>query len=111
LNNVLRSSLSHLSLAEDIIQQILDKPESVSQLGVQVNSADLAQSVVNGYRAGFKIVFYVGAGLAGLAFILAWFLMPQVDLTRPDDQKLKEEGKRAEEERKNRKGVESDQAA
>lgn len=38
-------------------------------------------------------MFWVMAGLAGLAFLLAFFLMPQVKLDRADDKKLKEEAK------------------
>lgn len=38
-------------------------------------------------------MFWVMAGLAGLAFLLALLLMPQLTLDRADDKKLKEEAK------------------
>ena len=52
------------------------------------------------YRKGFRIIFIVGASLAALAFVLAFVLMPQVELYRPDDKKLQEEGRKAYEEKK-----------
>lgn len=56
--------------------------------------------LVPAYRQGFRVIFLVGASLAALAFVLALVLMPQVELSRPDDAKLKEEGRRAQEEQK-----------
>ena len=43
-------------------------------------------------------MFIVGSGLAAAATLIVVFLMPQVPLDRPDDEKLKEEGKMADEE-------------
>lgn len=45
------------------------------------------------YKNGFRIVFIIGAALAAFAFVAAWYTMPQVELKREDDEKLKEEGK------------------
>ena len=53
-------------------------------------------AIVEAYSQGFRIVFLVGAGLAAFAFFVALFLMPQHDLDRPDDQDLKEKGRKAE---------------
>lgn len=55
------------------------------------------------YQRGFRIVFIIGASLAALAFFLAVALMPQVELNRADDEKLKEEGKRRALERSRRR--------
>ena len=61
-------------------------------------------SLALAYKEGFRIVFMVGASLNAVAFVAAWFLMPQVELDRKDDAQLKEEGKkRDEEKRENRK--------
>ena len=49
------------------------------------------------------MIFIVGASLAAFAFVLAFVLMPQVELSRPDDAKLKEEGKKADEEKRKKK--------
>lgn len=48
---------------------------------------------MNAYQRGFRIVFLVCAGLAAVATIVAFITMPQVALDRPDDEKLKAEGK------------------
>lgn len=50
--------------------------------------------LVPAYRQGFRVIFLVGASLAAFAFVIAWFMMPQVELSRPDDEKLKEEGRK-----------------
>lgn len=48
------------------------------------------------YRKSFRIVFIVNAVLAGFAFLLAWWLMPQVGLggkgEKQDKEEKKEEG-------------------
>jgi hypothetical protein len=63
---------------------------------VSPSEAEKIRSVlIPAYRQGFRIIFLIGAGVASLAFVLAFFLMPQVDLTRPDDSRLKEEGRKA----------------
>jgi hypothetical protein len=46
--------------------------------------------LVPAYRRSFRIIFIVCAAMAGTAFVLAWFLMPQVSLNRDrkvDDKK------------------------
>ena len=50
------------------------------------------------YRKGFRVVFIIGAGLAAVATLIVICLMPQVPLDRPDDEKLKEEGRKADKE-------------
>lgn len=65
---------------------------------VSPQEAERIRSIlVPAYRQGFRVIFLVGASLAALAFVLAFVLMPQVELTRSDDAKLKEEGRRAQE--------------
>lgn len=51
--------------------------------------------LVPAYRKGFRVIFIVGAALCAVAFVVAFFMMPQVELKRADDDKLKEEGKKA----------------
>lgn len=43
--------------------------------------------------SAFRVIFWLGAGLAALATLFAIALMPQVTLERPDDKLLKEKGK------------------
>lgn len=96
-NNVLRTSLERLDLPEPAIQAILDRPSSAAQ---QSGEPGLVAAVTDAYGLAFRIVFRLGAGLAAAAFVVAWGLMPHVDLTRPDDAALKEAGRRADEERR-----------
>lgn len=70
----------------------------------------IRQTLTPAYRRGFRIVFLIGASLAALSFVVVLFLMPQVELDRPDDQKLKDEGKQWREEEK-RKGQQRDAEA
>jgi hypothetical protein len=93
-NNILRSQLGDLGLTDSAIRQLLNSPDTLSLIASDYPGVDLETAVANGYQAGFKIVFYVMAGLSTLAFFIAFFLMPQVDLIRPDDKVLIEQGKR-----------------
>lgn len=56
--------------------------------------------IIPAYRKGFRIIFIVGAALCAFAFFVAFFMMPQIELKRADDDKLKEEGKKAMEKNK-----------
>ena len=50
------------------------------------------------YLRAFRTIFLVCASLAGLAFVLALVLMPQVELGK-DDEELKMEGREREKKR------------
>ncbi|KAF5379537.1 hypothetical protein D9615_006544 [Tricholomella constricta] len=88
VNNVLSSHLKRIDLSDEERKRILDHPELARQLSPTVYAQVLA-----GYRKGFRLVFIILASLAVFAFVTAFFLMPHRDLDRPDDKKLKEEGK------------------
>ncbi|KAF3045188.1 hypothetical protein E8E12_010498 [Didymella heteroderae] len=94
INNAVRTSLTPYGLSRSQIQLLLDSPDrfEAANGGQEMDALRLALSAA--YQKGFKIVFIVGAVLNAVAFVAAWFLMPQVELARPDDEKLKEEGKR-----------------
>ncbi|KAI4917137.1 hypothetical protein J4E90_003644 [Alternaria incomplexa] len=98
INNAVRSSLVPYGLSRPEIRLLLDSPdmfrESVGRERTDLVRAALAAA----YQQGFRIVFIVGAVLNALAFVAAWFLMPQVELSRKDDAQLKEEGKKRDEE-------------
>ncbi|RBR18720.1 hypothetical protein FVER53590_07454 [Fusarium verticillioides] len=99
LNNVLAGSLSSLNLDQHDSKTLIGNPQSFLDT-VSPSEAEKIRSVLlPAYRQGFRIIFLIGAGVASLAFVLAFFLMPQVDLTRPDDSRLKEEGRKAYEKR------------
>jgi hypothetical protein len=48
---------------------------------------------VTGYHQGFRIVFIMLATLAAIAFFLALSLLTNIELRRPDDEKMKAAGK------------------
>ncbi|RBR11660.1 uncharacterized protein FIESC28_08887 [Fusarium coffeatum] len=100
LNNVLASSLSSLNLRDHESKTLLGNPQTFLDTVSPEEAARIRSVLIPAYRQAFRIIFLIGAGVASLAFILAYFLMPQVNLTRPDDSKLKEEGRRAYEEKK-----------
>lgn len=90
-----------MDLSPDDIRDVINSPLSILQInGGQSTSNDenallLRQTLLDGYKVGFRIIFLVMAGLAGLAFVMAWFLMPEISLDRKDDAELKKEGKEA----------------
>ncbi|KAI0866529.1 major facilitator superfamily domain-containing protein [Xylaria cubensis] len=100
LNNIVASTLSTLSLSDDAAKSLLSSPQSYLS-SLPADEAENVRSVlVPAYRHAFRVIFLLGAGLAAFAFVIAFILMPQVELTRPDDEKLKEEGKKQDLERK-----------
>lgn len=92
INNSLHDTLNRFDLSSADLRLLLDSPDRFMQReGAQ--QAELIRAAMTGaYKSGFRIVFIVGAALNAFAFLAAWFLMPQVELARPDDEKLKEEG-------------------
>jgi hypothetical protein len=87
-NNVIRSALAPLGLSTAEIRALLDDPQRALADGG--GAARVRAALVPAYRRGFRVVFIVGAALAGLAVLLAWALLPQVDLHRPDDDAFRE---------------------
>ncbi|KAH7246911.1 major facilitator superfamily domain-containing protein [Fusarium solani] len=102
LNNILANSLSVLDLDSKESKTLIGNPQTFLDT-VSSSEAERIRSVlIPAYRKGFRVIFLIGASVAALAFVLAFVLMPQVDLARPDDAKLKEEGRRAYEEKRNK---------
>lgn len=90
-----------MDLSPEEIRTVINSPLSILKINSNEdpdNNQDailLRETLLQGYRTGFRIIFLVMAGLAGFAFIMAWFLMPELGLDRKDDAELKEEGKEA----------------
>ncbi|KAF2256147.1 MFS general substrate transporter [Trematosphaeria pertusa] len=93
INNAVRTALlpSGLSLSE--IQLLLNSPETFRDRVGESRFEGIRDVLEEAYKNGFRIVFIIGAALAAFAFVAAWYTMPQVELKREDDEKLKEEGK------------------
>ncbi|KAI8310933.1 hypothetical protein K4K61_012970 [Colletotrichum sp. SAR11_59] len=94
-NNIVKSSVNSLDSGVEQRDSLLSNPQqyisSLSDEDAQRIRAVLAPA----YQKSFKVIFELGSGLAAAAFFVAWFLMPHIDLSRPDDHKLKEEGHQA----------------
>ncbi|GAW22579.1 hypothetical protein ANO14919_121190 [Xylariales sp. No.14919] len=94
LNNIVANALSMLSLSDEAAKSLLSSPQSYLS-SLPTDQAENVRSVlIPAYRHAFRVIFLLGASLAAFAFVLAFVLMPQVELSRPDDEKLKEEGKK-----------------
>ncbi|OGM44015.1 MFS drug transporter [Aspergillus bombycis] len=94
INNLITSSISSLGLTPAETRSFLSSPQNyLSKLPHE--EAEHARSLlIPAYRKGFRIIFLIGTALAAFAFVLAFWLMPQVTLNRADDEKLKEEGRK-----------------
>jgi hypothetical protein len=60
----------------------------------KISDPAILDTIIDGYRRGFFIVFVTYAALASFAFVLALLLLRHRSLDRPDDNKLKEEAKK-----------------
>ncbi|KAK5636049.1 hypothetical protein RRF57_011761 [Xylaria bambusicola] len=93
-NNIVSNTLSSLSLTDEAAKSLLSAPQTYLN-SIPANEAEHVRSVlIPAYRHAFRVIFLLGASLAAFAFVLAFILMPQVELSRPDDEKLKEEGRK-----------------
>ncbi|KAL2882156.1 hypothetical protein SGCOL_002421 [Colletotrichum sp. CLE4] len=101
-NNILASNIASLDLGDDESRKLLANPQQVLSSLPQAEAQSLRAAILPGYRKAFRVIFLVMAGLAAVAFFVAFFLMPQVELSRPDDAKLKEDAR----ENEDRKPVE-----
>lgn len=93
INNAVRSTLTPLGLSASAIQLLTNSPDLFREEYGKERTDSIRLELKSAYVKGFRIVFIMGAALNALAFVAAWFLMPQVELNRDDDAKLKEEGK------------------
>ncbi|KAL4952429.1 hypothetical protein BDW69DRAFT_185462 [Aspergillus filifer] len=94
LNNLLLTSITPLHLSPPEQKSFLSSPTSYLSTLSPAESARARELLIPAYRKGFRIIFIIGGALAAAAFVLAVFLMPQVELKRKDDEELKKEGKR-----------------
>lgn len=92
--------LSSLGLDDETRMRLLHSPQTFLAQASPESAEQMRSVLVPAYRRGFRVVFIVGASLAAVAFVLALVLMPQVELSRPDDGQLKEAGRKMDEERR-----------
>ena len=98
INNCLRARMTSLNLASSTISQIVDDPTilgartsasdtSLADLGI---SADVAQNILDSYIKGFRTVFILNASLNAVATIAAITMIRHIELTRGDEEMLKQ---------------------
>ena len=84
----------------DASKTLLSNPQMYLGTVSEAEANRIRGVLIPAYRKGFRIIFITGAALCALAFVIAFFMLPQVELSRPDDEKLREEGRKAYEEKK-----------
>lgn len=94
INNAVRETLTPHGLSGAAIQLLINSPDLFRHEYGDERTNSIRVDLKSAYVKGFRIIFIVSAVLNALAFVAAWGLMPQVELNREDDNKLKDEGKR-----------------
>lgn len=102
VNNAVRHSLAPYGLSRTELNLLLNSPDLFRESFGTQRMDQIRVTLTSAYKEGFRIIFIVGAALNAIAFVAAWFLMPQVELARKDDAQLKEEGQKRHEERRNK---------
>ncbi|KAL6703420.1 hypothetical protein ACN47E_009679 [Coniothyrium glycines] len=102
INNAVRHTLAPYGLSRTETRLLLDSPNLYAQINGEQQAEIMRTTLASAYQSGFRIVFIVGAVLNAIAFVANWFLMPQVELARSDDDKLKEEGRKWQQEKDNK---------
>lgn len=98
-NNVAASTLSSAGVGGVDVEVLLGNPQSYLDTVDEDRADVIRHHLTPAYQKAFRVVFLVGACLCAGAFVVGFFMMPQVELSRPDDAKLKEEGRRAQAEK------------
>ncbi|BGP38778.1 hypothetical protein JCM10449v2_002715 [Rhodotorula kratochvilovae] len=99
LNNTLRSKLTPLGFANDLIAAVIDDPTAIwrSTTNESTRLVDLSQlqkgQIIAAYVQGFHTLFHVLCGLIGGAFLIGVFLIKRHSLSRDDEDALKQRGK------------------
>jgi Tfp pilus assembly protein PilO len=97
------------NIDQNDIQWLLDHPTEILNRSAHLqgleNGDDLHYIFLNAYKKGFRIIFFVSSSLSVVAFLFAFALMPQVELARQDEEKLKAEGKAYDQQLRQKKGV------
>ncbi|KAL4877341.1 MFS drug transporter [Aspergillus karnatakaensis] len=106
INNLISTSLKSLDLTTAEKKSFLSSPQSYLSKLSPAEASRARSLIIPAYKRGFMIIFVIGAALAAFAFVLAFTLMPQVGLSRADDEALKVEArKRVLEEKEKKSGA------
>ncbi|KAL1591752.1 hypothetical protein SLS60_011751 [Paraconiothyrium brasiliense] len=86
INSSLQSVVTGPSAA-----QVLDDPAAYLATVAEGNRQAAREMILSGYAQGFRHVFYINASLSALGAVLAYLMIPQITLDRPDDAALNEQ--------------------
>jgi hypothetical protein len=90
INNAIRATLTPHGISRSSLRLLLNTPD----LFRDTYGEDRTNTIRAELASAYKIIFIVSAALNSLAFVAAWFLIPQIELSKKDDAMLKEEGKK-----------------
>ncbi|KAF8185154.1 MFS general substrate transporter [Pholiota molesta] len=91
INNSLRASMHDLALPSSIISKIINDASELSSpaaLGISASTADII--LIKGYTRGFRTVFILHAVLNAVATVASVLMIKHKELTRGDEQQLRE---------------------
>lgn len=95
-NNSVGSILADFGVPESSFKKLLNQPTEFIDSNFDDDEGErIRAALIVAYRRGFRTVFILCAALAAFSTLVVISLMPQVNLDRPDDEKLKQEGKEA----------------
>ncbi|KAF8058526.1 major facilitator superfamily domain-containing protein [Lyophyllum atratum] len=93
INNSLTTSMTHLSLPPSLISKIINNPSTLASPSALGLSPTTTKYILDeGYTKGFRAVFVLNAGLAGLATVASVLMIRHKELTRGDEGALRNSG-------------------
>ncbi|KAJ4475264.1 major facilitator superfamily domain-containing protein [Lentinula edodes] len=94
VNNSLLASMIEISLSPSTITTILNDPSILARAAsIGLPDEQALHVLEHGYEAGFKTFFIINASLGVMATIVSATMVKHKELSRDDDEKLKNEAK------------------
>ncbi|GAW01212.1 MFS general substrate transporter [Lentinula edodes] len=94
VNNSLLASMIEISLSPSTITTILNDPSVLARASsIGLPDEQALHVLEHGYEAGFKTFFIINASLGVMATIVSATMVKHKELSRDDDEKLKNEAK------------------
>ena len=80
-----------IGLSSSIVISVIDDPSQLSSPNTLGISGDMASFILNkGYTKGFRTIFILNASLTAVATLASIILIKHKELTRDDEEKLKQ---------------------
>ncbi|KAJ7634547.1 MFS general substrate transporter [Roridomyces roridus] len=104
INNNLRTAMDNLSISPSLIKQIIDDPTILhNPTSVGLSSTDGTDILYHGYTKGFSSLFIMNAALTAFATCVSVVFIKHKELSRGDEEALRQKAIREEVERKMKK--------